>query len=188
MSNLPKIIIIHGNHGGTGQDAWIPWLKIELENRGFEVQAPTFPDNEQAKMSVWLPYLARELKADENTILVGWSSGAVAALRFAEQHRLRGSVLIGACHTDLGDEMEKISGYYTAPWNWEAIRNNQDWIAQFASTDDPVIPIDENRFIAQQLQSEYQEFTDKKHFGWPDLMLEFPEVLDAISRRYSSQR
>lgn len=177
-----RIVIIHGNHGGTGEDEWIPWLKAELEQRGFEVLNPTMPDNEEAKRSVWLPYLENECLADHNTIIVGWSSGAVAAMRYAETHTILGSVLIGACHTDTGDPMEKISGYYDEPWNWDAMQKNQQWIGQFASTDDPVIPIEESRFIHEKLNSEYREYTDKKHFGWPEPMPTFPDLLEIILR------
>jgi predicted alpha/beta hydrolase family esterase len=177
-----KVIIIHGNHGGTGEDAWIPWLKVELESRGFLVQNPTMPDNYEAKSSIWLPYIEKDLGADEQTILVGWSSGAVAAMRYAETHRILGSVLIGVCYTDTGSKLEKKSGYYDEAWQWEKIQQNQQWIVQFGSTDDPVIPPEESRFVHEKLQTEYVEFQDKGHFGWPKPMLTFPELLDAISR------
>lgn len=175
-----KVIIIHGNGGGTGNDQWIPWLKNELEARGCEVQNPTMPDNYEAKASVWLPYMKDVLRADEDTILVGWSSGAVAAMRFAEKNKILGSVLIGACYTDLGQEIEKIAGYYDVPWDWESIRKNQHWIAQCASVDDPVIPIEECRYVHEKLQTDYLEFSDKKHFGYPEPLQEFPELLEII--------
>ncbi len=177
---LPNVLIIHGNGGSTGNDQWIPWLASELEKRGFKVQHPTMPDNVETKASVWLPYIKNELRAGENTIIVGWSSGAVAAMRYAEEHKIKGSVLIGTNHTDLNNDLEKISGYYDKPWDWEAIKKNQAWIALFASVDDPCIPIEEARFIHEKLQPEYYEFTDRKHFGYPTPMPEFPEVLDVI--------
>ena len=176
---MTKVIIIHGNGGGTGDSAWLPWLKNELEKHGISAVSPTFPDNVEAKSSIWLPYI-ESLGADENTILVGWSSGATAAMRYAESHKIKASALVGACYTDLGLESEKISGYYDTPWNWEAIKQNQKWIAQFASVDDPAIPIEENRFIHEKLNTEYYEYPDKSHFGWPEPMETFPELLEVI--------
>ena len=44
---------------------------------------------------IWLPDL-EELGADERTILIGHSSGAVAAMRYAESHRVLGSILVYA--------------------------------------------------------------------------------------------
>lgn len=179
-NNLPKIILIHGNGGSTVNDNWFPYVKNELEKLGLIVIAKTFPDNKLARQEYWLPFLKDELKADENTIIIGHSSGAVAAMRFAEINKIYGSILIGACYTDLGDEDEKKSGYYNKPWDWEKIKNNQNWISQFASTDDPYIPIEEARFIHENLNTDYHEFTDQGHFSWAENKKEFPELIQII--------
>ena len=142
-----KVIIIPGNGGSTPNDNWLPYCKNELEKLGVLVITPQFPDSYLARSSIWLPFLKDQLKVDENTILIGHSSGALAAMRFAEKNPILGSVLVGAMHTDLGVETETLSGYYNKPWNWQAIKDNQQWIVQFASTDDPWIPIQEPRFI-----------------------------------------
>ena len=177
-----KAIIIHGNGGGKPSDNWIPYLGAELTKLGVQVSAREFPDNDLARESYWIPFL-KELKADQNTILIGHSSGAVASMRFAEKNKILGSVLIGACHTDLGIEKEKLSGYFDRPWDWEAIKNNQQWIIQFASTNDPWIPIEESRFIHRQLDTEYYEFQDQGHFGGDYYKPTFPEALAAIKSK-----
>jgi uncharacterized protein len=178
MSEI-KAILIHGNGGSTAADIWLPWLERELTASGVSVINRTFPDNVKARARFWLPFI-EELGADENTILVGHSSGAVAAMRYAETHRLLGSVLVGVCHTDLGDNGEAASGYYSQPWNWQQIRENQGWIGIFNSTDDPHIPIREARFIAAQLRCSYFESVDRGHFvDTHDL----PEVLEFVRRR-----
>jgi len=176
-----KVILIHGNGGGTADDVWLPWLERELIALGLSVINKTFPDNVKARAQFWLPHLDA-LGADEHTIVVGHSSGAVAALRYAETHRLLGSVLIGVCHTDLGDGGEIASGYYREPWRWDHIRENQEWIAIYNSTDDPHIPISEPRFVAAQLRCSYFEFTDRGHFVDDR---EFPEVLQYVRRKLS---
>jgi len=175
---LPKVILIHGNGGSTAGDIWLPWLERELARAGLDVINETFPDNVKARAKYWLPFLD-ELGADENTILIGHSSGAVAAMRYAETHRLAGSVLVGVCHTDLGDRGEAASGYYRAPWQWQRIRENQPWIGIFNSVDDPCIPVAEARFVAAQLRCQYFEFTDRGHF----MATELPEVLQFVRRQ-----
>jgi uncharacterized protein len=124
-----KAILIHGNGGCTAGDIWLPWLERELTAIGLDVVNQTFPDNMKARAQYWLPHI-ESLGADEHTILIGHSSGAVAAMRYAEQHRLLGSILVGVCHTDLGDSFEAASGYYQAQWQWQRIRDNQQWIAR----------------------------------------------------------
>jgi predicted alpha/beta hydrolase family esterase len=42
------------------------------------------PDPYEAKQSIWLPFMRDVLKADESSIIVGHSSGAEAAMRYAE--------------------------------------------------------------------------------------------------------
>lgn len=179
---MTKIIIIHGNGGCTNQHYWTPWLKAELEKNNIIVIAPTMPDNIEAKASIWLPYMHNTLKCDENTIIIGHSSGAVAAMRYAEQYKLLGSILIGACYTDLGYASERISGYYDTPWSWDTIKKNQQWIIQFASNDDPYIPIENAQHIRKQLSTDYYEFTDQGHF----MSKTIPHLVSIIMKKLGS--
>ena len=178
-----KVIIIPGNDGGTPQDNWFPYIKHELEKLGFTVTAKIFPDPILAREKYWLPFI-KKLGADENTILIGHSSGAVAAMRFAENNKILGSILVCACYTDLGIEEERKSGYYNRPWKWENIKNNQKWIIQFASTDDPYISIEEARHISKHLKTEFYESTDEGHFGdGNNPKREFPEIIKIIKSK-----
>ena len=179
-----KAILIHGNGGCTAGDIWLPYLERELTALGLEVINQTFPDNIKARAQYWLPHI-ESLGADERTILIGHSSGAVAAMRYAEEHRLLGSILVGVCHTDLGDSFEAASGYYKTAWQWQRIRDNQQWIAIYSSTDDPHIPIAEPRFIAAQLRCSYFEFTDRGHFI--DTR-RFPDVVNLVRRKLITPR
>ena len=182
MNNI-TIILIHGNGRSTPHDNWLPYVKDEFEKFGYKVLAPQFPDTPLAREEYWLPFLKNELKADHNTILIGHSTGALAAMRFAETDKLFGSVLVGAYVTDLGIETEKLSGYFNRPWNWPAIKENQNFIIQFASTDDPWIPIAEARMVHQQLTTNYHEYSDQGHFGGDYYKQTFPELVNALRKK-----
>lgn len=182
MTAPPRVILIHGNGGCTAADGWLPFVERDLTALGLEVVNRTFPDNVRARASVWLPFL-ETLGADARTVLIGHSSGAVAAMRYAETHPLLGSVLVGVCHTDLGDPGERASGYYRAPWDWDAIRRHQSWIGIFQSTDDPLIPVAEARFVAARLGASYFEHTDRGHFAD---RAPFPELVQFVRRRLAS--
>ena len=176
-----KVIIIPGNGGDKPEDKWFHYVVGELGKLGLEVINREFPDPVLARKEYWLSFLEKELQADDNTILIGHSSGAIAALRFAETYKILGSVLVSAYLDDLGIESEKQSGYFTDPWDFNAIKKNQEWIIQFASTDDPYFSIEQPRFIRDNLQTEYYEFNDRGHFGseWK----EFPELITAVKKR-----
>lgn len=177
---MEKVVIIHGNGGCTAHHFWTPWLKAMLEKSGHNVITPNMPDNIQAKASIWLPYMHNNLQCDENTIVIGHSSGAVAAMRYAEEYNLLGSVLVGACYTDLGYASERISGYYDTPWLWNKIKANQQWIVQLASTDDPYIPIKDARHIHTNLDTHYIEFTDQGHFQNKELPAALAIILSKL--------
>jgi uncharacterized protein len=85
-----RAILIHGNGNSKPTDNWLPYLKNKLEQLNIQVEAPQFPDTNLARSSYWLPFLEKSLNADENTFIVGHSSGAVAAMRYAEKHPLLG--------------------------------------------------------------------------------------------------
>ena len=87
---------------------------------------------------------------------------------------------VSVCHSDLGDAFEAASGYYREPWQWQRIRENQQWVGIFHSTDDPLIPIAEARHVAAQLKGSYFEFANRGHFNQSH---EFPEALDFIRRK-----
>lgn len=175
-------IIIPGNGGATMRDHWFPYLIDKLTLLGLDVRAQNFPDPDLARKRYWLPFIKDVLKANEHSILIGHSSGAEAAMRFAEENKILGSILVSACYTDLGEESETISGWYDDPWQWEKIKQNQKWIVQFASVDDPLIPIAEHRYVHEKLDSKYYEFNDRGHFcGDP----EFPEIVAAIKNKIS---
>jgi len=171
--------MVHGNGGLTAEDIWFPEVRTELEVLDLEVVAQTMPDNEMARSFIWLPFLEEVLNADENSIIIGYSSGAVAAMRYAETRRVYGSVLVGASHTDLGIYAEKKSGYFDEPWDWEAIKANQNWVVQFASPSDPYIPIEEPRHIHDHLGTDYHELPGRGHF----MDVIFPEIAVAIKEK-----
>ncbi|MEZ5421002.1 MAG: alpha/beta hydrolase [Vicinamibacterales bacterium] len=179
MTTASRVILIHGNGGSTAADGWLPFVERDLAALGLEVVNRTFPDNVRARAEFWLPFIA-DLGADDRTVLIGHSSGAVAAMRYAEQHRVLGSVLVAVCHTDLGDADERASGYYRGPWRWDDIRRHQDWIGIFHSTDDPLIPVAEARFVAARLGASYFEHRDRGHFVD---RARFPELVGFVRRR-----
>lgn len=184
---MKRVVFAPGNGGCTTKQFWFPSIQNELESQGVEVVAAEFPDPELARARYWLPFLQKELKVDKETVIVGHSTGAIAAMRYAEQYPILGSILVGSYYTHLNIDSEKKSGYFDTPWQWEKIRNNQQWTVIFASQDDPWIPIAEPRYIHQQLQCEYHEFCNQGHFGGDYDKKSFPELSIALLTRLGKE-
>ena len=79
---------------------------------------------------------------------------------------------------DSGDPSEAISGYFDHPWDWKAIRSHcgSRKLVQFASPDDPLAPVAEQRFVAQHIDSELIELAHRGHFMEP----QFPELTTKV--------
>jgi len=176
-----KVMIIPGNAGPNISNHWYPYVKRELEKLGFTVIAENMPDPVLARANYWVPFIEQKVAGDEDIILIGHSSGTVASFKYAEKHKIKGMVIVGAYHTDLGLDDEKQSGYFDKPFEWEKIKNNSQWIIQFAAVDDSVIPISEARYVAKKLSSEYHEYPDKGHY----LHEETPEIIEEIKKKLS---
>lgn len=176
-----KAMIIPGNGVTDIKDNWFPYLKKELENMGIAVVAKNMPDPDIAREKFWLPFIEKEIGEGDDVILIGHSSGAIAIMRYLETHKVRLAVIVSGCHSDLGDDKEKQSGYFSRPWRWDRIKQHADRIIQFNSMDDPFIPIEEARHVHKKLGTEYHEFSDKGHMGSDKkAMKEFPELIAAI--------
>ncbi len=178
-----NIIIIPGNGGATMENHWFPAVIAGFEKHGVEVKARTYPDPYLARRKFWIPFLETEMKAGPHSILIGHSSGAEAAMRYAENHTILGSVLVSPCYTDMGVQTETISGWYTGEWEWEKIKKNQQFILQFSSRDDPVVPIKEQDFVREKLQPEYHELENRGHFISQN---KFPELISSVMEKIES--
>ena len=79
-----RAFIIHGYQGFPGE-AWLPWLKVQLEKRGFQASLPAMPHPNRPTIGEWIPFIARLVgEPDGGTVLVGHSLGCQAVLRYLE--------------------------------------------------------------------------------------------------------
>ncbi|KAK7127247.1 hypothetical protein R3I94_018436 [Phoxinus phoxinus] len=177
---LQRAVIVPGNGAGDVEHCnWYGWANKRInEIPDVSCVLKNMPDPVTARESIWLPFMEKDLRCDEETLIIGHSSGAAAAMRYAETHRVFAIILVGAYTSDLGDENERESGYFSRPWEWEKIRTNVKHILQFGSTDDPFLPWDEQREVAEGLKTDLYEYTDRGHFQ----NTAFPELIHAIRK------
>ncbi|KPP71218.1 putative hydrolase rbbp9 [Scleropages formosus] len=173
-----KVVIVPGNGAGDVEHCnWYGWTKKQIDLiAGVTCLLRNMPDPVTARESIWLPFMEQGLHCDDSTVVIGHSSGAAAAMRYAETHKLCAIVLVGAYTSDLGDSNERESGYFSRPWEWEKIRSNCQHIVQFGSTDDPFLPWSEQQLVADSLQAHLHKFTDRGHFQ----NSQFPELVSAV--------
>ena len=152
---------------------WYGWLEKRLleDGRFSEVVLKDMPDPLAARRRIWLPFMLADLGCDASTVVIGHSSGAVAAMRLLEDHELAGALLVSACHTDLGMASEQAAGYYPpsgGPWQWDAMQRNAGGnLCVLHSDDDPFIPLQEAEHVAKSLAAPLRVERGRLHFFEP---------------------
>jgi uncharacterized protein len=179
-----RVIYIHGNRTLHWSAAWASWLRDELEILGLQTTFETFPDSIDARREYWAAFLEDHLKAGASDVLLGWSSGAVAAMRYAERHRVLGLVLV-CPYARHDDPLERASGWFDEPWDWPAIRRNQDAVAVFHSDHDPFVPAGQFRQVTAALDAVTFEIAGRGHF---QDQAEFPELREYFRMTYGPDK
>lgn len=96
---MPHIVIIPGNGSGDVTRAnWYGWAKRKLDQLpDVTCDLRNMPDPVVARETIWLPFMRDDMHCGEETIIIGHSSGAEAAMRFAEQYPVKGIIVVSAC-------------------------------------------------------------------------------------------
>ena len=96
LTAMVRAVIVPGNGCNSVRSSnWYGWLEKRLlqDGRFSEVVVKDMPDPLEAKRSIWLPFMIAALGCDASTVVIGHSSGAVAAMRLLEVRlRLRARV------------------------------------------------------------------------------------------------
>lgn len=72
---MKNAIILHGTKDKP-TDFWFPWLKEQLEKRGFEVWLPQLPVSDKPNRKDWLPFILENWEFTPETVIIGHSAGA----------------------------------------------------------------------------------------------------------------
>lgn len=183
-----RVFIIHG-WDGYPEEGWFPWLKKELEQRGFEVFVPPMPNSSELKIKEWVSFLAKIVgEPDENTYFIGHSIGCQTILRYLEtlnNERVGGAVFVAPWFVlgDLETEEEKIIGkpWIETPINFEGVKAATSNFICIFSKDDPVVPLDENiKLFKEKINPKIIIEHGRGHFSGGDGITELPSALNSV--------
>jgi uncharacterized protein len=150
-----KFFIFHC-WGGGSRSCWRGWLHDRLRVLGFEVLNPDFPDTDKPRLEKWLSAtrsLVPRFAPQDGWVLVSHSLGGPAILRlletFAPGERVKAVILVAGFAKDLG--IPEIRSFVDGDFDWEKIREGADRFVLINSDNDPYIPLDEGRRMAEML-------------------------------------
>lgn len=187
---MKRVIVAHG-WDGNPEEGWFPWLKDELEARGFDVSVPQLPNPGTPRIGAWVPALAETVGTpDEDTYLVGHSMGCQTIARYLEtlpEGQSVGGVMF-------------VAGFFKRLTNLEEDANSQDvgreWLGAkpdlqkvksrmrksvaLFSDDDKYVPLDNQDDYRDILGSEIIVQDGKGHFSGGEGTKEIPVVLEKL--------
>ncbi len=188
---MKRVIIVHGWDGFPG-DAWYPWLKKEMEGRGYQVIVPQLPSPGSPRIKAWVPALATAVgKPDGETYLVGHSMGCQAIARYleglAEGQKVGGAVFVAGFFerlTKIGDDansQETERDWLSSKPDLLKVRERLPKSVAIFSDDDPFVPLENQNDFRDMLGSEITVQHARGHFNKNrDHTTELPIVLEKL--------
>lgn len=141
---MSRAIIVHCWEG-TPEYCWYPWVKQELEKKGFEVKVPAFPDTNNPDRDAWVAHLEKEIGIpDENLYLIGHSIGCATILRYLENidesEKIGGAVFVAGFTENPG--YNEVQTFFEEPFDFEKIkRGAKNGFAAIFSDNDPHVDL-----------------------------------------------
>ncbi len=193
---MKTAIIVHG-WDGTPQEGWFPWLKKELEARGFEVRVPQLPDQANPRIYNWVPALAAAVGTPtEQTYLIGHSMGCQTIARYLESlpegQKIGGVVFVAGFFkhlTGLEDDpavQETDKHWLETPLDLVKVRSHLPKSIAIFSDDDPWVPLDNQDDFRDKLNSEIVIEYKKGHFSGGEGHTELPAALESVLKLSAS--
>jgi len=184
---MKRAIIVHC-WGGSPEYCWYPWVKKELEKRGFQVQIPAFPDTDEPKFEPWIEEFQKAVgKPDEELYLIGHSLGCITIMRYletlGEKEKIGGAVLVAGFSEDIG--LPEIKSFLEIPVDYEKVKNSvKNKITAIFSDNDPYVDLKFADIFKKKLDAKVIVKHKAGHFSGAvegeKTCLKLPEVVENI--------
>ncbi len=176
---MKKALILHGWFCESSQN-WYPWLKKELEKKGYLVDLPDIPElrkdvPDQKKI---LKSIIKNNKIDKDTTVIGHSLGSVLAMRLGERKKFKKMILISGW--DFDDLTEGHKKFWETKINHAKIKNNVKEIVVIHSDSDPYITAFLAEEMSKRLNGKFVLIKGAGHFQEKDGITQIPKLLEIV--------
>lgn len=178
---MPRNVFIFHGTAGNPKENWFPWLKKELEKKGYNVFIPQFPTPKGESLEAWLKVLDNYKKyINKDTIIIGHSKGGLFLLRLLErlENPIFGSFLVSTAigirpyvFYELNYKFAK--GY---DFNWNIIKSNSQHFVVYHSNNDPYTCLENGKQIAKNLGVKLTLIQNAGHFNSKSGYLKFKKL------------
>lgn len=185
-----RVFIVHGWDGNPNEN-WFPWLKEELENKGFGGYVPQLPDPGSPRIYNFVPKLAETVGTpDEQTYFVGHSMECQTIARYLETlpHNIKvgGAVFVAGFFKRLkgleddADVQQTDKHWLETPLDLQKVKSHLQKNIAIFSDNDPYVPLDNQDDFRDKLGSKIIIEHNMGHFNEAAGITKLPIALKSI--------
>jgi predicted alpha/beta hydrolase family esterase len=187
INGMKTAIILHGTLGSPDGN-WFQWLKSELEEKGLTVWLPRLPQAEQPSLKTWQQFVEEKCPflIDEQTLIVGHSSGAILALVLAQNNTKKiGAIVDVSVFHDNSLQWQPNDKLFDVHFDWADIRQGVNELLFIHSDNDPYVPLNQAQFVATNTSGEMIVVPGEGHFNLErsDEYTQFPKLLEILEEK-----
>ena len=176
-----KVIVFYGTDCDD-KTAWIPWLKMKLNEINIECIIPNLPTPENQTYESWSK-ITKNLVINNDDIIVAWSTGAIFSVRYLYENNIKVKklILISGFNNYIGNVpfVDNINKNFFME-NIKCAKNVTDKIICVKSDNDPFISQQALNNFAEELNAKTINILSGGHFNSNAGYDKFPELLSQI--------
>ena len=160
---MKNTLILHGTAANPHAN-WFDWLKVQLEYSDYDAWVPQLPNAAHPDMKTYREFIfASDFDFNSETVVVGHSSGAVAALSLLEalpeDVQIDTAVIVGVYRPEQHGYSSK------EPIVVEKVAGKANRFVFVHSDNDPFCPLEDAEYFAKTLSAELIMIPDNDHFS-----------------------
>jgi leucyl-tRNA synthetase len=155
-----RFINLHGFTGSPESD-FHPWLKSELEKKGYKVEVPRLPESDKGSVDKQIQYVIDNYTFDKDTVLFGHSLGTVVALKVLERiDRPITKLVLAAGFAQPGflDHERPFEKEFDWKFDWEKIKKNAGEIVLLRAKNDTAVPRERSDYVQSKIGGKIIDF------------------------------
>lgn len=182
---MKRAIIVHGFKAKPDTN-WKPWLKSELENRGFKVDIPEMPNTDYPLVDEWVSKLSDTvgLIESDQIYLIGHSLGCITILKYLEtlsnNEKVKACIFVAGFTRPFRKYMNGHDSFFEKPIDWDSVRLHSDHFVAIHSEDDQSVDFEELGQFEYKLDAKQIAVNGMGHFSSADGVSEVPVVLNTV--------
>ncbi|WP_270980183.1 RBBP9/YdeN family alpha/beta hydrolase [Campylobacter helveticus] len=182
LLNAKGVYILHGFNCDSNY-AWIPSVRQELNDLGYEVKALDLPNASKPELKKWLETMDKELVLDEKTYFITHSLGGVSLLHFLSEKGVKiGGVILVSPFDEPLEILPILDNFTHQKPHYESLKTLIKHRVVISAKDDKIVPTSLSQKLAKSLNAKLILVEKGGHFMDTDGFKDLPLVVEELKK------